>query len=66
VIASINLLMFILAVVLAWWKFGRDILPAHVLRSLGPQVLRKFRIYGQILLGRTAAVWIRTDRGKSD
>jgi cellulose synthase/poly-beta-1,6-N-acetylglucosamine synthase-like glycosyltransferase len=66
VIASINFLMFTSAVLLAWLSFGRDILPARVLFSTGPQVLRKFRIYGQILLGRTAAVWIRTDRGKSD
>jgi len=64
VMASINFLMFALAVLLAWLKFGRDILPVRVLLSLGPQILRKFRIFGQILLGRTAAVWIRTDRGK--
>lgn len=66
VIASINLLMFAVAVLLAWLKFGRDILPVRDLRSLGPQIFKKLRIYGQILLGRTAAVWIRTDRGKSD
>ncbi len=65
-IASLNFLMFALAVLLAWLKFGRDILPFRTLVSLGPQVLRKFRIFGQILLGRTAGVWIRTDRGKSD
>jgi cellulose synthase/poly-beta-1,6-N-acetylglucosamine synthase-like glycosyltransferase len=66
VIASINLLMFMSAVLFAWLRFGRDILPARVLLSSGPQALNKFRIYSQILLGRTAAVWIRTDRGKSD
>jgi len=65
-IASINLLMFVVAVLLAWLKFGRDILPVRAMASLGPQILRKFRIFGQMLLGRTAAVWIRTDRGKTD
>jgi len=66
VIASLNLLMFGFAVLLAWLKFGQDILPARVLSSLGRQVLGKFRIHGEILRGRTAAVWIRTDRGKPD
>lgn len=65
-IASINLLMFAFAVLLAWLKFGRDILPVRAMASFGPQILRKFRIFGQMLLGRTAAVWIRTDRGKTD
>jgi hypothetical protein len=65
-IVSLNLLMFTLAVLLAWLKFGRDILPVRALVSLGPQVFKKLRVFGQILLGRTAAVWIRTDRGKSD
>jgi hypothetical protein len=64
-IASINLLMFAFAVLLAWLKFGRDILPVRAMVSFGPQILGKFRIYGQMLLGRTAAVWIRTDRGKT-
>jgi cellulose synthase/poly-beta-1,6-N-acetylglucosamine synthase-like glycosyltransferase len=65
-IASINLLMFAFAVLLAWLRFGRDILPARAMASFGPQIFRKFRIYGQMLIGRTAAVWIRTDRGKTD
>ena len=65
-IASLNLLMFTLAVLLAWLKFGREILPFRTLVSLGPQVFKKLRVFGQILLGRTAAVWIRTDRGKPD
>jgi cellulose synthase/poly-beta-1,6-N-acetylglucosamine synthase-like glycosyltransferase len=65
-IASINLLMFAFAVLLAWLKFGRHILPVRSMASFGPQIFRKFRIHGQMLLGRTAAVWIRTDRGKTD
>jgi cellulose synthase/poly-beta-1,6-N-acetylglucosamine synthase-like glycosyltransferase len=65
-IASIDLLIFALAMLLAWLRFGRDILPVRVIFSLGPQIARKFRIYGQMLLGRTTAVWVRTDRGKSD
>jgi len=65
-IASLNFLMFALAVLLAWLKFGREILPVRALVSLGPQIFRKLRIFGRILLGRTVAEWIRTDRGKPD
>jgi cellulose synthase/poly-beta-1,6-N-acetylglucosamine synthase-like glycosyltransferase len=62
IIATANVLVFGLAVFFAWLKFGRDILPAHAFLSIGP--LRKFRLYGQMLLGRTAVQWVRTDRAK--
>jgi cellulose synthase/poly-beta-1,6-N-acetylglucosamine synthase-like glycosyltransferase len=66
VIATINLLMFAVAVLLAWLKFGQSILPVRMIGSFGPQMFRKFHIFSQILLGRTAAVWVRTDRAKVD
>jgi len=56
--------VFAFAILLAWRKFGRDILPARVFVSSGPLILRKLRLYGQMLLGRTVAQWVRTDRGK--
>jgi cellulose synthase/poly-beta-1,6-N-acetylglucosamine synthase-like glycosyltransferase len=62
IIATANMLVFGVAVFFAWLKFGRDILPAHAFLSIGP--LRKFRLYGQMLLGRTAVQWVRTDRAK--
>lgn len=64
VIAAANFLVFTLAVLFAWLKFGRDILSARAFLSVGPLILKKFRLYGQMLLGRTAARWIRTDREK--
>lgn len=64
VIAAANLVVFMLAVVLAWLKFGRDVLPAPISLSTGSLILEKFELYGLILMRRTAAQWVRTDRGK--
>lgn len=63
-IAATNLMIFGLSVLLAWLKFGRDILPARKFLSIGSLILKKIRLYAQLLLGRTATQWIRTDRGK--
>ena len=65
IISAANLLVFGLAIVVAWRRFGRDVLPGGALTSIGPLIAKKFRLYGQMLMGKTAAHWIRTDRGKS-
>jgi hypothetical protein len=57
-----NSTVFALAIISAWRNFGRDVLPARVLVSIGPSILGKLRLYGQMLLGRTAVQWVRTDR----
>jgi hypothetical protein len=64
VIAATNLLVFTLAILFAWLKFGRDVLPARLFLSIGSLILEKIRLYGLMLMGRTAAQWVRTDRGK--
>ncbi|MEH2628554.1 cellulose synthase/poly-beta-1,6-N-acetylglucosamine synthase-like glycosyltransferase [Bradyrhizobium sp. AZCC 1719] len=61
-IAGGNLLGFILCVVLAWFKFGRQVFPAHELLSFGSFALKKIGFYGRMLIGGTASQWIRTDR----
>jgi cellulose synthase/poly-beta-1,6-N-acetylglucosamine synthase-like glycosyltransferase len=61
-----NLLVFTLAVLLAWLKFGRDVLPARVFLLIGPLILKKLRLYGRMMRGRTVAQWVRTDRGKPE
>ena len=66
IISIANLFAFVLSVVLAWLKFGRDVLPAHSLRSLVPAFFGKFRIYSQILMGKTAGQWVRTDRSRPE
>jgi cellulose synthase/poly-beta-1,6-N-acetylglucosamine synthase-like glycosyltransferase len=63
-IATANLLAFILAVLVAWLKFGRDILPARSLLSTGTLIAQKLKLYSRLLLGKAASDWIRTDRSK--
>jgi cellulose synthase/poly-beta-1,6-N-acetylglucosamine synthase-like glycosyltransferase len=65
-IAFFNLLGLSLALLLAWLRFGRDVLPARKVSSLGLQLANKLSLYGKILTGRTAKVWIRTDRSGRD
>lgn len=62
IISMANSVVFALAIILAWRNFGRDVLPARVLVAIGPSILGKLRLYGQMLLGRTAVQWVRTDR----
>jgi cellulose synthase/poly-beta-1,6-N-acetylglucosamine synthase-like glycosyltransferase len=61
-IAGGNLVGFILCVLLAWLKFGRQVFPAHEALSFGSFALKKIRLYGRMLIGGTASQWIRTDR----
>jgi cellulose synthase/poly-beta-1,6-N-acetylglucosamine synthase-like glycosyltransferase len=62
VIAGGNLAGFILCVLLAWFKFGREALPAHEALSFGSFALKKIQLYGRMVIGGTASHWIRTDR----
>jgi cellulose synthase/poly-beta-1,6-N-acetylglucosamine synthase-like glycosyltransferase len=66
IIAAANLLVFALAVVLAWLKFGRDVLPVRAFSSIGDLISGRVRLYRRMLLGRTVAQWIRTDRGRPE
>ena len=64
-IATANLLTFTFAVLLAWLNFGRNILPARSILSIGPLALSKLHFYNQMLSGRSLATqWVRTDRGQ--
>ena len=55
-IATANLTLFTFTVFLAWLRFGRDILSARDLLAIAPLILEKFRLYIQLLLGRTAPI----------
>ena len=66
VISAANLVAFSLSVLLAWAKFGRHILSARGLLSIGALAGTKIRLYVEVLLGRAATKWIRTDREKSN
>lgn len=64
-VAAADFLAFFIAVVLAWSRFGRDVLPPGAILSIPSYVVEKLSMYRQILFGRMAAQWIRTDRTKS-
>jgi cellulose synthase/poly-beta-1,6-N-acetylglucosamine synthase-like glycosyltransferase len=61
-IAGGNLVGFTLCVLLAWFRFGRQVFRAHEALSFGSFALKKIRLYGRMLIGGTASQWIRTDR----
>jgi cellulose synthase/poly-beta-1,6-N-acetylglucosamine synthase-like glycosyltransferase len=54
--------MVILAIVLAWFKYGRDILPAKSLGQVPVYFASKFRLYLGALLGHRISLWTRADR----
>jgi cellulose synthase/poly-beta-1,6-N-acetylglucosamine synthase-like glycosyltransferase len=54
--------MVILAIVLAWFKYGRDILPAKSLGQVPVYIASKFRVYVGALLGHRISLWTRADR----
>jgi len=64
-ISGVSLLAFAAAVLMAWLKCGRDVLPPGALLLLAPYVAGKLRLYCQLLLGGAESQWVRTDRGKS-
>lgn len=61
-IAGGNLVGFISCILLAWSRFGRQVLPARDVLSIGSFALKKIGLYRRMLTGGTASQWIRTDR----
>ncbi len=53
---------FVLSITLAWWKFGRTVLPASALLLVPAYVWAKCGLYARLLGGQRAKRWIRTDR----
>jgi cellulose synthase/poly-beta-1,6-N-acetylglucosamine synthase-like glycosyltransferase len=51
------------AVLLAWIKYGRDILPLRDLVLILSYVTKKLSLYAALATGRRVLRWIRTDRG---
>jgi cellulose synthase/poly-beta-1,6-N-acetylglucosamine synthase-like glycosyltransferase len=48
--------------VLAWAKYGRDILPPSSFALIGQYLWGKLSLYRAVLLGRNISRWVRTDR----
>jgi cellulose synthase/poly-beta-1,6-N-acetylglucosamine synthase-like glycosyltransferase len=65
IISLANVSAFAFAVLVAWWHFGREIMPFRSLLSIPGYVLSKAPIYRQLLLSRNRVQhWVRTDRGR--
>ncbi|WEX74942.1 glycosyltransferase family 2 protein [Sinorhizobium numidicum] len=64
VIGATNLLLVLLATVVAWLVHGRKALPASAIGKIPRYVLWKLKLYPTALLGGTKEGWIRTDRKK--
>ena len=61
VISVTSLLAVACALILAWLRYGRDVLPPRQLWLIGRYALAKVRIYRGLLSNRPL-VWARTDR----
>ncbi len=58
-------LLFAVAIAVAWFAYGRMVLPLRTLAGLGDYLLGKLRVYGGE--GRESARrWTRTDRGEGE
>lgn len=60
--ASLDMLLLLTAVGLAWWKFGRATFRLSALVPLAVVLLAKSGVYLDLLRGRKVARWIRTER----
>lgn len=65
VLAVLNASLLVVAVLLAWGRFGRDILPWRRALAATGQILQRFRLFRHLARGG-ASEWVRTDRGKSE
>ncbi|WP_426424824.1 glycosyltransferase family 2 protein [Bradyrhizobium genosp. A] len=63
-VASTNLILLAIAVILAWLKCGRDVVPPSALMLIPSYIFRKLKLYGQLALGRTDSNWKRTERAE--
>jgi len=65
VISAISILVFDIALSMAWWRHGRRTLPLHTLANVPAYVIRKLRLYPRHILEAGEAAWIRTDRNRT-
>ena len=64
-ISAVSLTMFSAALIIAWWVWGRDVLPSNALAKLPGFALTKLKLYPRQVIAARNATWIRTDREKS-
>ena len=51
------------AVLLAWIKHGRDVLPLSDLIFIVPYLAKKLSLYATLAAGRRVSLWVRAERG---
>jgi cellulose synthase/poly-beta-1,6-N-acetylglucosamine synthase-like glycosyltransferase len=61
-ISLVSFLLMVAAIIAAWFKYGRDILPSRSFALIGRYGLGKLNLYRAVLLGFRNSRWIRTDR----
>ncbi len=61
-ISLVSAVLLVGATILAWFKYGRDILPPKSFALIGQYGLAKLKLYHAVLLGRRISRWIRADR----
>ncbi len=64
-INAANALAILVATLLAWLKYGREIMPPSTLVMIAPYALSKLGSYFRALSTKRDLRWIRTDRSKS-
>jgi hypothetical protein len=61
-ISLVSFLLMVAAIIAAWFKYGRDILPSRSFGLIGRYNLGKLNLCRAVLLGLRVSRWIRTDR----
>jgi cellulose synthase/poly-beta-1,6-N-acetylglucosamine synthase-like glycosyltransferase len=61
-ISAVTLIGFTLPIILAWFEYGRKVLPFSAILSIPVYIMGKMRLYITILSGKSVSTWIRTDR----
>ena len=56
------LLAVLISTLLVWFRYGREVLPAHTLKRVLPYVVEKTSIYRGLLMSCSPPQWTRTDR----
>ncbi|GGI33830.1 glycosyltransferase family 2 protein [Bradyrhizobium guangdongense] len=66
ILSLINCTAIVFAVLLAWMRYGQQIISLRELAGLAASLPSKVSYYGRVYFGRKVASWIRTDRTKVD
>ncbi len=62
ILSASCLVLLATSTMLAWWKFGTDILPARSLLQIPVYLVEKLPVYAKLVRGRGVSYWVRSDR----